>query len=353
MSYSTLEEKSLKVLETLKKREADRQNMLERNIKEKEAHTSAAENLELFQSVFNEQLHVIENKLASSPSLEAALMPKHYDALSKDVLQLQKYVSSCSIFLRTYDIKTCSEKLQQLNTKLKNSEETLLPKKKFGFKKRKVVIATDQDIDIVDTSKHEEELDPQRRGVTTYDFYDLTDEKVMLRGDSLKNRDVSISKLTNCFVYLLGNPSTVTINDVKNTTIVCGPVSTSMFVNGCDNSNIVVACQQLRLHSTYNTNIYLHVTSKAIIEGCTDLRVAPYNLVYIGINADYDNAKLNRNRNNWDRLDDFEWLSSAKHSPNWSIIPLENRVESWFEEAEEEEKGEVQIWENQVNLDVL
>lgn len=347
MSQSALEEKSLKVLETLKKREAERQNLLERNIKEKESLTSAAENLELFQSVFNEQLHAVENKLASSPSLEAALMPKHYDALARDIADLQKYVSSCSIFLRNYDIKTCTERLQQLSQKLKTTEEELLPKKKFGFKKRKVRIATDIH-DTVDDASYEKQLDTQ---VEKHDFCNLNDEKLMLRGDSMLLRDVSISKLTNCYVYLLGNPSTIRINDIKNCTIVCGPVSTSIFATGCENCNLVVACQQLRLHSSTNVNIYLHVTSKAIIEECSGLRVAPYNLVYIGINKDYETAKLNRNRNNWDRLDDFDWLSSAKSSPNWSVIPLQDRVECWFEEEEEEVEREKGEWEEQGDLD--
>lgn len=29
--------------------------------------------------------------------------------------------------------------------------------------------------------------------------------------------------------------------------------------------------------------------------------------------------------NHWDQVDDFKWLK-ADHSPNWSILPLEERV---------------------------
>ena len=31
-------------------------------------------------------------------------------------------------------------------------------------------------------------------------------------------------------------------------------------------------------------------------------------------------------RNQWDQVDDFKWLK-AEHSPNWSILPSEERLE--------------------------
>lgn len=33
--------------------------------------------------------------------------------------------------------------------------------------------------------------------------------------------------------------------------------------------------------------------------------------------------------NQWDRVDDFKWLK-ADHSPNWSVLPEEERLEGAF-----------------------
>ena len=38
---------------------------------------------------------------------------------------------------------------------------------------------------------------------------------------------------------------------------------------------------------------------------------------------------LNERVNNWDQVDDFNWLVSGTHSPNWSLLPPEQRRSSW------------------------
>ena len=62
--------------------------------------------------------------------------------------------------------------------------------------------------------------------------------------------------------------------------VLCGPVSSSVFVEDCKDCVFVVACQQLRVHSTTNSQFYLHVTSRAIIEDCQKVSFAPYSWNY-------------------------------------------------------------------------
>ena len=40
---------------------------------------------------------------------------------------------------------------------------------------------------------------------------------------------------------------------------------------------------------------------------------------------------LDRNKNNWNNIDDFNWLSVNEHSPNWTVIEESKRVKSWEE----------------------
>ena len=87
----------------------------------------------------------------------------------------------------------------------------------------------------------------------------------------IESRDVIMNKLRNgtvlgkIVVRILGSPGTLHITNMDNVTVLCGPVRTSIFVENCNNCDFVVACQQLRIHTTRQSNFYLHVTSKVII----------------------------------------------------------------------------------------
>ena len=93
-------------------------------------------------------------------------------------------------------------------------------------------------------------------------------------------------------------------------------------------SVLVVACQQLRMHNSAQLRLYLHVTSTGIIERCEHVSVAPYpaynNLEWFA-SAELDEHK----NNNWSDLKDFNWLASGDHqqSPNWRVMPQGERQE--------------------------
>ncbi|EMP37461.1 Tubulin-specific chaperone C [Chelonia mydas] len=65
---------------------------------------------------------------------------------------------------------------------------------------------------------------------------------------------------------------------------------------------------QLRTHRTRDARIYVQVTSRAMVEDCSGVRFAPYTWSYPGIEGDYESSGLDRGRNNWNLVDDFDWL---------------------------------------------
>jgi hypothetical protein len=76
----------------------------------------------------------------------------------------------------------------------------------------------------------------------------------------------------------------------------------------------VVACQQLRTHETTDSDFYLHVTSKGIVEDCSRTRFAPYSFRYDGSDDDFAESGLSSDVNHWNEIDDFNWLSSDQVS---------------------------------------
>ncbi|XP_009705749.1 PREDICTED: tubulin-specific chaperone C, partial [Cariama cristata] len=125
------------------------------------------------------------------------------------------------------------------------------------------------------------------------------------------------------------NANTLRVRDCRGCTVLCGPVSTSVLVDGCSDCLLVLACQQLRTHRTRNSRFYVQVTSRAVIEDCAKVSFAPYAWSYPGIERDFKSSGLDRNRNNWNLVDDFDWLATDKTSPNWSLIPEQERISCW------------------------
>lgn len=154
------------------------------------------------------------------------------------------------------------------------------------------------------------------------------DESTSFSYDQLSKKDVVFRDLKNCRLTLEGGANTMHFVSLVDCRILCGPVSTSIFVEKCSECTFVVACQQLRVHSTSDCDFYVHVTSRAIIEDCERVRFAPFNWKYEGIDEHFKSVNLDIKENNWNLVNDFNWLSSVP-SPNWKVIEEEERVVEW------------------------
>lgn len=55
-------------------------------------------------------------------------------------------------------------------------------------------------------------------------------ETINLSGAEINGNDVSLCKLQHCVLVLKGHPGTVHASDIDHCTILCGPVSGSVFI---------------------------------------------------------------------------------------------------------------------------
>ncbi|XP_068906908.1 tubulin-specific chaperone C [Tenebrio molitor] len=309
------------------KRDLERKLGVQKRKEDKDSLVADNERLGYFNETFANKHAHIENLLEQSTRLEKNLLPDHFNGISKEILLLQKYVANSNIFLRTYDIKKCHESIQELTNKSKDLEEELLPKKKFGFKnktKAKPQEKKSDDKDEVDFQHKTSFITKQLCG-----FTNRTGETLVMNEDDIYKNDVSAEHLDNCKVIIFGCPSTLHLSHLKNCFIFTGPVSTSIFAENCVDCTLVIACQQLRLHASKNINIYLHVTSRAIMEDCHNIQLAPYNLNYDNSDKHFAESGLDKHTNNWKCVDDFNWLNIEKHSPNWSLLDEKEIIDKW------------------------
>ncbi|EFQ27522.1 tubulin binding cofactor C [Colletotrichum graminicola] len=107
------------------------------------------------------------------------------------------------------------------------------------------------------------------------------------------------------------------LKNIDKSLIVAGNVTGPTHITGVSNSVIVVSARQVRIHECKNVDIYLHCSSHPIIEDCSNMRFAPLPASF--------HTPEDPGKNQWDQVDDFKWLKSEP-SPNWSILPEEQRL---------------------------
>ncbi|ELU08613.1 hypothetical protein CAPTEDRAFT_191128 [Capitella teleta] len=284
------------------------------------------EQTDFFHSSFTKARKEIESTLATSDEIPKSKLTDHFDAMTISLQKMKKFVTDSSAFLVSYDVEKAQQALMDIFYAVHLKREELIPKKKFAFKSKKKATSEKPvpQTQSVQATKPKVEVD-----MTDCRFTEQSGRKLYKDSQELQSKDVALSKLTDCDVLLDGSPSAIHISLLRNCRIFSGPVSSSIFVDDCVDCTFVLACQQLRIHSSTKSNFYIHVTSKAIIEDCQDVLFAPFNLQLPLMSDHYAISGLNKDINNWDAVDDFNWLASDSPSPNWAVIPEGERVPSW------------------------
>ena len=330
---SDLDKRKTEMTGRLQKRDDSRVAHIQRRKEEKDSSAAANENVDFFGEHFAEARTVIETGLQNCGNLTKSQLTEHFDKLAVELQKMQKFLSDSTMFLPSYQVQKAQETLNRLQTAVPEKREELLPKKKFGFKSKKKVGDKGDAVDFDVASKSDSRLTQSQKvinvNMTDCSFSDVKSQTLVKKATETNQQDVALSRLEDCTVKLYGSPSAIHINSLKHCKVFSGPVSGSVFIEDCSDCVFVMPCQQMRIHSTTQTNFYIHVTSRAIIEDCSNVAFAPYNWKYETVDADYELSGLNQSRNAWDDIDDFNWLASDKHSPNWSVLPKDQRVIEW------------------------
>ncbi|KAF6200447.1 hypothetical protein GE061_004890 [Apolygus lucorum] len=309
--------------DTILKRKDQREGELQKK------HDNQPSQAEVFRETFREKEAEIEVLLASIEKTTDKLdLADMFDRISKSINQLNKYLASSSIFLIAYDIKISKSAIQSLQDRSVELENKYLPRKRFTFKNRRdMKPARDKNTEI---DRHVE-VEKIVTNPNAFSVSDKTDVTLFIDHEDIKNKDVTLSRLVNCVVFIHGSPNTLHLITLESCRIVSGPVVTSVLVEDSRNGSFAFPCQQLRVHNTKSTDFHIHVTTRAIIEDTSGVRFGPYRYSYDNLDAHYEGSGLDRERNNWDDVDDFNWLVNNKQSPNWTKMPP-NDQDSFLEE---------------------
>ncbi|XP_050807878.1 LOW QUALITY PROTEIN: tubulin-specific chaperone C [Gopherus flavomarginatus] len=339
------------VPERLQRREAERQREAERRRQEKAAQAVQEEQSGFFAAAFSRERAAIEALLGPGPGQAEA--EEALEEAAARLQGLQKLLTDSVRFLAPYEVRQAQEALSRLQGALTAKRQSCSPRSDSpsgpAGRRRSPPRRPPRPASCPRSPPRRPPRpascprSPPRRpprpascsrrakgaAPPLCGFSRAEAQTLELGPSELLQRDVLLADLSDCRVLLRGNPNTLRVRDCRGCTVLCGPVSTSVLVDGCSDCLLVLACQQLRTHRTRDSRIYLQVTSRAMVEDCSGVRFAPYTWSYPGIEGDYESSGLDRGRNNWNLVDDFDWLARDEPSPNWSVIPEQERITQW------------------------
>ena len=326
-----LTQKKLNVTERLQRRNDEREADILKRRTVKNDNSATHENTGFFIENFTRTKTELELKLddgADASSTSTADQLLYCDSISSDIQKLQKFLTDSTLFLPTFEVQKAQETINKLQSSVQKKREVLVPRKKFGFKSKKKQAAEKP---LTNAEVKPAEPTEALLNIELYEcsFKDLSSQTLTKEAVEVNQKDVALSTLTDCTIKLYGSPGAIHVSALRNCRVFSGPVSGSVFIEGCQDCVFVLPCQQLRVHASYDTQFYLHVTSRAIIEDSSRIVFAPYNWRYEGLDEHYAMSGLSKARNSYDTVDDFNWLAADVHSPNWSVLDEDQRVACW------------------------
>lgn len=88
---------------------------------------------------------------------------------------------------------------------------------------------------------------------------------------------------------------------------------------------LILSSYQVRIHLTTDTDFYLRVRSRPIIEHTSRVRFAPYPMEALGLEPAAAAARLSPQEGGlWEQVEDFAWIK-AQQSPHWAALPEAER----------------------------
>ena len=258
-----------------------------------------------------------------------------YEKISNRIQLLQNFFNDHVTHISLFEQRKAQEHLTKLSTHSAQIRNDLFPKKKFTFKSKKNLTTASKLVEDTEIKQQQhlkdkisdKNLNDLARNHTCT-IQDCSDQTIVKTEEELLNADIGIMNTKNCIIKLFGNPSVVHINNIENTVILCGPLSGTAFVNKCKNSKLTLACHQLRIHDSIDTDFYINVSSRTIIENCKSVRFAPYSWSYRNMKNQVEIG------DNWKMIDDFNWLVLNQKSPNWEFIEENERLK-WNDNTDE------------------
>ncbi|XP_002985749.2 tubulin-folding cofactor C [Selaginella moellendorffii] len=317
------------MLERLAALDSERARQAEARRHDAAASANPLESTGAFQGAFDEQRKIVEESLSRIRQSGSASGKADMDAVAIQLAAMDKMVSDASYFLPPYDVQSSRSVVDRLKQSLESAIAEVIPKKKFSFRAKNTSSSPKETVTPPAVKNEEEEDETPSfmpdRAANLHSIRDAKNSTIVHDSGESSETEVTLSNLTHCTVFLRGIFRAMFFHKLKNCHVYVSAVTGSILLEEIDSCIFMLASHQIRIHSTTNTDFYLRVRSRPIVEHVSGVRFAPYAFHYQGIEDHLKAANLAEETGLWEKVDDFRWLRAAA-SPNWSILRPDQRV---------------------------
>ncbi|XP_024116285.1 TBCC domain-containing protein 1 [Oryzias melastigma] len=119
--------------------------------------------------------------------------------------------------------------------------------------------------------------------------------------DKLTGANVKIHRCSAAFIYLLSPLRSVTLDKCRDSTVVLGPVETSVHIHSCQNVRLVCVARRISVGSSSRCTIHtLTPTRPLLLPGNTDITLGPFHTFYPSLEDHMASVGLAVVPNAWD-----------------------------------------------------
>ena len=227
-------------------------------------------------------------------------------------------------FLPSHDKLTYSKNYDDYIEKVNNIKKDFFPKKKFSFsnknKKNEAKTHKENNENNLNNNNNNIVDNILKNDNTDFIIKDLSNDlnKKISSQETLNKNNLIIENINNSTIYILQNFKACYIKNITNSNIFIGSVAGGTHITSSKDSNIYLITHQLRIHETFNTKFYVLINSNPIIEKSKELIFYPLKIKYNDYNENVKISGVDVNKNNWNNVQDFQWLKKEK-SPNFDV----------------------------------
>ncbi|XP_068602853.1 TBCC domain-containing protein 1 [Brachionichthys hirsutus] len=120
--------------------------------------------------------------------------------------------------------------------------------------------------------------------------------------DKLTGANIKIHRCSDAFIYLLSPLRSVSVDKCRDSTVVLGPVETSVHIHGCQNVRVVCVAGRIAIGASSHCTIHaLTPTHPLLLPGNADITLGPFHTFYPSMEDHMASVGLAVVPNVWDQ----------------------------------------------------
>ncbi|KAG5851675.1 hypothetical protein ANANG_G00054170 [Anguilla anguilla] len=140
--------------------------------------------------------------------------------------------------------------------------------------------------------------------------------------DKLAGANIKVHRCTEAFIYLLCPLRSVCLDKCRNSTVVLGPVETSVHVQSCENVRVVCVAGHVAVGASSRCTLHaLTPTRPLLLPGNAALTLGPFHTHYPSLEDDMAKAGLAVVPNVWDQPLTLGSEGTPPENPPYRLLP--------------------------------